>query len=57
MIDPRFIEPELAAGQLVMPFALRVSLDHAVWLVWRPGRESPRSVTAFRRWLTAEVLR
>lgn len=57
VIDPRFIEPELAAGQLVMPFALRVSLDHAYWLVWRPGRESTRSVAAFRRWLTAEVLR
>jgi DNA-binding transcriptional LysR family regulator len=57
VIDPRFIEPELAAGQLVMPFALRVSLDNAYWLVWRPGRETTRSVAAFRRWLTAEVLR
>jgi LysR family transcriptional regulator, glycine cleavage system transcriptional activator len=57
VIDPRFIEPELAAGQLVMPFDLRVSLDSAYWLVWRPGRETTRPVAAFRRWLGAEILR
>jgi LysR family transcriptional regulator, glycine cleavage system transcriptional activator len=57
VIDPRFIEPELAAGQLVMPFDLRVSLDSAYWLVWRPGRETTRPVAAFRRWLVAEMLR
>lgn len=57
VIDPRFIEPELAAGQLVMPFDVRVSLDSAYWLVWRPGRETTRPVAAFRRWLIAEMLR
>jgi LysR family transcriptional regulator, glycine cleavage system transcriptional activator len=57
VIDPRFIEPELAAGQLVMPFDVRVSLDSAYWLVWRPGRETTRPVAAFRRWLIAEILR
>jgi len=55
IIDPRFIESELAAGQLAIPFPLRVALDSAYWLVWRPGREAARPVAAFRRWLAAEV--
>jgi LysR family glycine cleavage system transcriptional activator len=55
VVDPRFIEAELAAGQLTMPFPLRVTLDAAYWLVWRPGREAARPVAAFRRWLAAEV--
>lgn len=55
MIDPRFIEAELAAGQLTIPFPLRVTLDSAYWLVWRPGREVTRPVAAFRQWLTAEM--
>ena len=55
VIDPHFIEAELAAGQLTMPFPLRVSLDNAYWLAWRPGRETARPVAAFRKWLAAEV--
>jgi LysR family glycine cleavage system transcriptional activator len=55
VIDPRFIEAELAAGQLIVPHPLRVALDQAYWLVWRAGRESMRPVAAFRRWLAAEV--
>jgi LysR family glycine cleavage system transcriptional activator len=55
VIDPRFIEAELAAGQLTIPFPLRVTLDTAYWLAWRPGREVTRPVAAFRQWLTAEM--
>jgi LysR family glycine cleavage system transcriptional activator len=55
VIDPRFIEAELAAGQLTTPFPLRVTLDNSYWLAWRPGREVTRPVAAFRRWLTAEM--
>ena len=55
VVDPRFIEAELAAGQLIVPHPLRVSLDTAYWLVWRPGRETARPVAAFRRWLTGEL--
>ena len=55
IIDPRFIEAELAAGQLIVPHPLRVALNEAYWLVWRPGRESTRPVAAFRRWLAAEL--
>ena len=29
IIDPRFIESELAAGQLAIPFPIRVALDTA----------------------------
>ena len=54
-IDPRFIEAELAAGQLTIPFPLHVPLDTAYWLVWRPGREVTRPVAAFRQWLAAEM--
>ena len=55
VIDPRFIEAELAGSQLTLPFPLRVPLKNTYWLVWRPGRESSRPVAAFRRWLAAEV--
>jgi DNA-binding transcriptional LysR family regulator len=55
VIDPRFIEAELAAGQLTLPFPLRVALDDTYWLVWRTGREASRPVAAFRRWLAAQT--
>ncbi len=55
IIDPRFIEAELAAGQLIVPLPLRVALNDAYWLVWRSGRESTRPVAAFRRWVAAEL--
>lgn len=55
VVDPRFIEAELATGQLIVPHPLRVQLDDAYWLVWRPGRESARPVAAFRRWLATEL--
>ena len=54
VVDPRFIEAEVAAGQLILPFGLRVALDSAYWLVWRPGRETTRPLAAFRRWLAAD---
>jgi len=55
IIDPRFIEAELAAGQLIIAHPIRVQLDDAYWLVWRSGREVTRPVAAFRRWLAAEL--
>lgn len=45
VVDPRFIEAELASGQLSVPHPLRVQLDDAYWLVWRPGRASTRPVS------------
>lgn len=55
VVDPRFIESELAAQQLIVPFPLRVELETSYWLVWRPDREASRPVAAFRKWLAAEV--
>ncbi len=55
VVDPRFIEAELAAGQLTMPFPERLSLDTGYWLVWRPGRETARPLAAFRSWLRDEL--
>jgi len=55
VVDPRFIEAELAAGQLTVPFDLRLPLDTGYWLVWRPGRETGRPLAAFRRWLAQEI--
>lgn len=55
IVDPRFIEAELATGQLKIAHPLRVQLDDAYWLAWRPGREATRPVAAFRRWLAAEL--
>jgi LysR family glycine cleavage system transcriptional activator len=57
IVDPRFIEAELANGQLRIAHPLRVRLDDAYWLVWRPGREVTRPVASFRRWLAAELTR
>jgi LysR family glycine cleavage system transcriptional activator len=55
IVDPRFIEAELAAGQLIMPFEQRLALQTGYWLVWGPGRDSGRPFAAFRRWLRQEL--
>jgi LysR family glycine cleavage system transcriptional activator len=55
IVDPRFIEAELAAGQLIVPYDRRLPLDTGYWLVWRPGREGSRPLAAFRRWLADEM--
>jgi DNA-binding transcriptional LysR family regulator len=55
VVDPRFIESELAARQLVLPFPLRVPLEDSWWLAWSAGRGEGRPVAAFRRWLAMEL--
>jgi LysR family glycine cleavage system transcriptional activator len=55
IVDPRFIEAELAAGQLIVPFDRRLPLETGYWLVWRPGRERSRPLAAFRQWLAQEM--
>jgi len=55
IVDPRFIEAEVAAGQLAIPFERRLPLETGYWLVWRPGHDSGRPLAAFRRWLSAEL--
>ncbi len=57
VVDPRFIEAELAAGQLTLPFDRPVALETGYWLVWRPGRQVSRPLASFRAWLAEEVVR
>jgi LysR family glycine cleavage system transcriptional activator len=52
---PQVAAFDLAAGRLVAPFALRLPLASAYYLVC-PGERSDRSeVAAFRRWITREA--
>ena len=46
---------ELAAGRLILPFALQVPLQSAYYLVCAEGAELRTSVAAFRDWLLAEA--
>jgi LysR family glycine cleavage system transcriptional activator len=55
IVDPRFIEAELQAGQLSIPFAHALPLATGYWLVWSPGRERSRPLSAFRSWLQEEL--
>jgi DNA-binding transcriptional LysR family regulator len=55
IVDPRFIEAELAAGQLTIPFGPALPVETGYWLVWRPGRETGRPLAVFRRWLAQEL--
>ena len=57
VVDPRFIEAELEAGQLVIPFPHSLALETGYWLVWSPGRERARPLGAFRHWLQTEMSR
>ena len=51
---PRFlIEPELAEGTLVAPFAQTLETDEAYYLVRRPGWESHRALARFSDWIAA----
>jgi len=53
--DPRFVEAEIAAGQLTIPFDRRLALPTGYWLVWRPGVDRGRPLSTFRRWLAHEM--
>ena len=55
VIDPRLVELEVGAGQLTHPFATRLQLDTAYWLVRPQGRAMSRPLASFRDWLRAEI--
>ena len=52
---PVLAAAELAAGRLILPFALQVPLQSAYYLVCAEGAELRTSVAAFRDWLLAEA--
>jgi LysR family glycine cleavage system transcriptional activator len=49
-----FVEPELAAGRLVVPFPMAPRPKTQFYLVYPADRTHRRAFTAFRRWLLAE---
>ncbi len=55
IVDPRFIEAEVTAAQLMIPFDQRLALETGYWLAWRPGRDRRRPLAAFRQWLAEEI--
>lgn len=55
VVDPRFVEDEIEAGHLVVPFGPVVPLDDSYWLVWPRRRGSTRPLQAFRAWLADEL--
>ena len=54
---PALAAEDLAAGRLVMPFALRVPLQSAYYLVCEPHAKTRPAVAAFRDWLIAEAVK
>ncbi len=54
---PVLAEADLNAGRLVTPFALRVPLESAYYLVCSEAAATRESVAAFRTWLLEEAAR
>jgi LysR family glycine cleavage system transcriptional activator len=52
---PVLAESDLNAARLVTPFALRVPLESAYYLVSSEESASRPAVAAFRKWLLAEA--
>ena len=52
---PALASEDLAAGKLVMPFDLKVTLASAYYLVCEPHAKTRPAVAAFRDWLIAEA--
>ncbi len=52
---PALAAEDLAAGRLVMPFDLKVTLASAYYLVCEPHAKTRPAVAAFRDWLIAEA--
>lgn len=50
-----YIDDDLAAGRLVVPFGDAVSKGMSWYLVYRPEQERDEAFQAFRNWISAEV--
>jgi LysR family glycine cleavage system transcriptional activator len=50
-----FVERDLAAGRLVLPFALSVALDEAWFLLYPNAVASRPEIRAFRSWILHEA--
>ena len=49
-----FVEDDIKAGRLIVPFDLRIKRDKAWYLVW-PKSSLSGKVTAFRSWILEEA--
>lgn len=52
-----FIEPDVAAGRLVIPFDITVKSAGAYHLVYPSGKRPPARVIRFRDWILAQIAR
>ena len=50
-----FVDPLLASGDLVAPFAAKIKSTEAFYLVERAGERLPRPAQFFRDWILAEA--
>jgi len=57
LVNPYFVEAELANGRLVCPWPARTRTDRSYWLTWRDRFSLPPAASAFRRWILAEFRR
>jgi LysR family glycine cleavage system transcriptional activator len=51
VLQPCLIERELASGELVLPFELRVSTGRGYFFCTRKAADGKKAVEAFRRWM------
>jgi LysR family glycine cleavage system transcriptional activator len=57
MVTPLFWRSELAAGRLIQPFPLIVTMGPALWLVYPEHKRGRAKIRSFRDWLLAEIAR
>lgn len=55
LASPIYFAAEIAAGQLVQPFATVIAAARGIWLTWPVERRRSPKIAAFRDWLTALV--
>ena len=47
-----YVEADIAAGRLVVPFDISLPSDAGFYLVYPPEKAKARKLIAFREWLT-----
>ncbi len=55
LLNLRMWQDELAAGRLVMPFAIAAESGASLWLVYPPARRNVAKIRQFRDWLLTEA--
>ncbi|MFJ7352724.1 LysR substrate-binding domain-containing protein [Phyllobacterium sp. NPDC097923] len=55
ILTPFFFQPELQQGQLIQPFDIVGSSEHAYWLVYPEARRNVPKIRAFRDWMLGQL--